>query len=717
MSMSESEKLIRRLYAITTEIEQGFDHQITQLLKLGCERFNLDIGILSKISGDKYTVMNRICPSEVDLQVGAEFELGATFCAKTMEAKGPLGFEHVKESVMCNHPAYIAFGLEAYIGIPVKVNNVTYGTLNFSSPHPRQRQFSSVDIDALSLMASWIGAEMQRRDNEEKLKEVNNKLLSYSKNLTEQTKELKEARKLSDQAAHEKSKFLATMSHEIRTPMNGVLGMAELLRGTELNTVQQDYLRTIQSSGKLLLSIINDILDYSKLDAGKVELESIRFNLEWLAYDVLEMMGRSVNRDVQLILDYQSDASRYFNGDPDRIRQVLFNIVGNAVKFTEQGFIRLAIRMSSNGMVSIIVEDSGIGIGEEQHQHLFQPFSQADLSTTRKYGGTGLGLAICHQLVELMHGEIKVMSEQDKGTSFEILFPLEQAFEDKVFTNSTLRTVKILLYENDALSRKVIQNLLLHFETSVTIVNKASLVLTELQQASREDDAYEIVIIGSSKVDEDTIHLAKLIHANPHLKQPTLLAMTSSDYAGDTKRLEEAGYSAYLNKPVRSDILKTVLERIKTDGNQSTGIITKHSVMEDGPKDVFDQKLSGHVLLVEDNEVNQLIAITMLQELGLTADLAKDGEQALNMHESNCYDLILMDCQMPVMDGYEATRKIRAKESNHHIPIVALTANATEADLDLCKEAGMDDTITKPYMPNDLVKVMEVYLKQKTADE
>jgi len=714
MPMSESEKLIRRLYSITTDVENGFTSQVTQLLKLGCERFNLDIGILSNIKSDKYIVMHRVCPPEVGLEVGAEFELGSTYCARTMEAHGPVGYAHVKESEMSSHPAYLAFGLESYIGIPVKVNGETYGTLNFSSPAPRERTFSAVDIDALSLMAAWVGAEIQRRENEEKLKSANDKLRSYSINLTKQAKELHIARAIAEQASKEKSKFLATMSHEIRTPMNGVLGMAELLRATELDAVQGDYVRTILNSGNLLLSIINDILDYSKLDAGKLKLENISFNLEWLAYDVLEMMARTAKTDVQLMLDYQSDAPRQFLGDPERVRQLLFNVIGNAIKFTEQGTISLIIRIKSNQLVSIVVEDSGVGISDEQKKYLFRPFSQADLSTTRLYGGTGLGLAICQQLVELMNGEISVESVVNKGTTFEINLPLKLAEMTPVAKNESLHNLKILLIDDNPVNRKVFQEMLLHFGARITVLSRIPLVLTELQKATIDGDPYKILVLDYNTETEDGLHLGKLIRANENIEQPGLLVMTSSEQPGDAKIFEEAGFSAYLNKPVRSDIFQSVLEMISADHRVPESIITKYSVIEDEQKDVFEKEYSGHVLLVEDNEVNQMVAMTMLEELGLKVDLAENGEIAVKLSETNQYDLILMDCSMPVMDGYEATKQIRLRESesDRHVPIVALTANATEADMNLCYQAGMDKVVTKPFMPNDLVDVMDDYLRK-----
>jgi len=717
MKTSESEKLIRRLYAITTDLGKGFESQVTQLLELGCERFNLDIGILSNISGEKYKVIHRVCPPEVGLEEGAEFELGSTYCARTMIADGPVGFDHVKESDMNTHPAYQAFGLEAYIGIPVKVNGNTYGTLNFSSPLPHKRKFNDIDIDALKLMASWLGIEIQRHESEALLKAANAKLLSYSENLTKQTEELERARILSDEAAQEKSKFLATMSHEIRTPLNGVLGMAELLTKTKMSVVQNDYVQTILSSGNLLLSIINDILDYSKLDAGKVELEKISFNLEWLVFDILEMMARTSKSDVQLILDYQSDAPRYFLGDPERLRQMLFNLLGNAIKFTSQGHIRLVVEYNNDSgvehNVTILVEDTGIGMSVEQREQLFEPFNQGDLTTTRKYGGTGLGLAICKQLVGLMHGEVSLETALNKGSTFKINLPLSVAEAFQASDDGALQAAKVLLVNNDPVSRKVLLQLLLESGTKLTIVSKLALALTTLQKASNDGDAFQIVIVDNMP-EIDEVSFGRSVSANKSLQQPELLVMTPLEDPEKEKVYQSAGYSAYLKKPVRSDIFLSVLKRLLAANKPAGELITKHSVIEPEQPALADRKLAGHVLLVEDNPVNQMVAMVMLQELGLTVDLAEDGLQAIQCWKDKQYDLILMDCRMPNLDGYEATRQIRQQESNGvRTPIIALTANAMEQDTILCRESGMDEVITKPYIESDLITVLEPILNHK----
>ena len=705
--MSESEKLIRRLYSITTQVDLGFEHQVNELLKLGCERFGLDIGIVSCINGNTYTVEHRQCPAEVDLPVGAEFELGTTYCVKTISAKGPVGFHHMKESEMASHPAYIAFGLEAYIGIPVVVKNKVHGTLNFSSPHPHSEPFNDIDIDALKLMSVWLGAEIYQRENEHKLLEANQRL-------EKQAHELEIAKKISDDALNDKSRFLATMSHEIRTPMNGVLGMAELLQQTALSAIQQDYVNTISTSGHLLLTIINDILDYSKLEAGKVDLEHISFNLEYLAYDVMEMLSRTLKKDVQLILDYQIGALQQFFGDPARLRQILFNILGNAIKFTEEGYILLTVRLcnKSENLAELIItiEDTGIGLTDEQAKNLFTAFSQGDLSTTRKYGGTGLGLAISQQLVELMGGTIGVDESTSSGAKFKITLELEVSKQLQVPEADLLNGRKILLVDDNEINRKVISQMLEHFNTDVSVLDSSVNVIETLVDAEEKNVAFDLVLLDYNMPVKDGLSLGKAIRKYQLNVQPLLVVLSSSGTQGDADKFQHAGFQGYLNKPVRSDILAAVLNTVLE--KQQEGIITKHSIIEYEQYQSSEASLSGNILLVEDNEVNQLVASAMLDELGLTVDLAINGIEGLEKWQKNHYDLILMDCQMPEMDGYEATRLIRENKSEKSsIPIIALTANASSEDINKCRVSGMNDIITKPFTQNDLINSLSCYLE------
>ncbi|GLQ30347.1 GAF domain-containing hybrid sensor histidine kinase/response regulator [Litoribrevibacter albus] len=546
VNISESERLIRRIYQITNEYKKGFDYQIQELLKLGLERFNLDIAILSNIEDGNYTVMHCVTPEGVELNPGDNFDLGITYCQITCTAREPVAIEHMGEDdKYSSHPAYAAFQLESYIGVPIRVNDRLYGTLNFSSPTPYPRQFRDVDIDALKLMASWIEVELLRLEQEKKLKKAN----QY------------------------KTDFLSNMSHEIRTPMNGIVGALKLLADSELTQKQHKLVSLALSSSSTLGDILNDILDISKIEAGKIELSETPFELDELIDEVVNTQALKLT-DSPIKLEYHFESISHYHllGDSLRLKQILNNLVGNALKFTKEGQVTVNITETSHDIVNnrstgcfrFEVTDTGIGLSKEQAAKLFQRFHQADKSTTRQYGGTGLGLSISKSLVELMGGHIGVNSTLGKGSTFLFTLP---------FTHLKAK-------EN-------------------TLTNNAN--------------------------DNST--------------------------------------------------------------------------------------LSGHVLLVEDNLINQQIAQGFLENLGISYDVAENGKIALEKIEANDYNLILMDCLMPVMDGYQATEIIRTLNSpKNKLPVLALTANALSSDIEKCRSAGMDDHIGKPINPKDLEQKLKKWL-------